>query len=98
MCVYRSPAFDQVLGTAAAWTSTRLPSPDEIAQQYAEITGRDLTHWNFYLALANFKLAVIAEGIAHRATQKARHAHSAEPAADSTPELLAQGLRFVTCS
>jgi hypothetical protein len=50
------------------------------------------------MALANFKLTVIAEGIAHRARQGTRHGHSADSAADSTPELLAQGLRLVARS
>jgi hypothetical protein len=62
MCVYRHPTFDLVLGDAAAWSSPRLPPADNIAQRYAVASGRELIDWNFYLALAYFKLAVIAEG------------------------------------
>ncbi|MEU1208369.1 phosphotransferase family protein [Nocardia sp. NPDC005825] len=92
MCVYRSPIFDVVLGVEAAWTSPRLPSPDALAQRYATLSGRDLGSWNFYLALANFKLGVIAEGITHRAL-RGSDAGDALRAADSTPEFMAAGLR-----
>ncbi|MFC4604946.1 phosphotransferase family protein [Rhodococcus kronopolitis] len=93
MCVYRNPAFDLVLGTRAAWTSDRLPSADELAQAYATASGRDLGDWNFYLALANFKLGVVGEGITHRALQGASSGSGAERAADATPEFIAAGLR-----
>ena len=51
----------------AAWTSPLLLSPDALAESYARASGRDLGDWPFYLGLAYLKLAVIAEGIAHRA-------------------------------
>lgn len=93
MCVYRSAAFDLVLGTQAAWTSERLPSPDSLAHAYAVASGRDLGNWGFYLALANFKLGVIAEGITHRARRGSDAGSSAERAAEATPEFIAAGLR-----
>ncbi|WP_052172606.1 phosphotransferase family protein [Nocardia sp. BMG111209] len=95
MCVYRDPVFDLVLGTTAAWTSDRLPSTDALAQRYAVTSGRDLGAWDHYLALANFKLAVIAEGIAYRARQGADSGSGALAAADATPELMAAGLRLL---
>lgn len=93
MCVYRSPAFDLVLGTHAAWTSERLPRPDTLAQAYATASGRALDNWGFYLALANFKLGVIAEGITHRARRGSDAGSAAERAAEATPEFMAAGLR-----
>jgi aminoglycoside phosphotransferase (APT) family kinase protein len=66
MSVYRHPALDVILGIPAAWTSPRLPSPEALAERYARVSGRDLGDWPFYLGLAHLKLAVIAEGIAHR--------------------------------
>lgn len=66
MCVYRNPMFNYVLGDAA-WTSELLPTGDEMAQRYAAASGQDLAHWDFYMALAYFKLAIIAAGIAFRA-------------------------------
>ncbi|MFD1814826.1 phosphotransferase family protein [Rhodococcus gannanensis] len=95
MCVYRTPVFDLVLGSQAAWTSPRLPSPDELAQTYATASGRDLGDWNFYLALANFKLGVIGEGITHRARQGSDAGSGAERAAEATGEFMAAGLRVL---
>ncbi|MCW2850018.1 MAG: phosphotransferase family protein, partial [Marmoricola sp.] len=69
MCAYRHPAFDAILGESAAWTSPRLPDAQALASTYADAARRDLPHWPFYQALAYFKLAVIGEGIAHRAAQ-----------------------------
>ncbi|BBZ24847.1 phosphotransferase family protein [Mycolicibacter hiberniae] len=93
MCVYRSPAFDGVFGHPAAWTSTRLPSSDALAQEYARRSGRDLSDWNFYLALANFKIGVIAEGITHRAQHGAKDVQNAGAAAQATPEFIAAALK-----
>lgn len=93
MCAYRSPAFDLVLGSQAAWTSSRLPSPGALAHAYATASGRDLGNWGFYLALANFKIGVIGEGITHRARNGADSGAAARQAADATPEFIAAGLR-----
>ncbi|MFD4294112.1 phosphotransferase family protein [Rhodococcus sp. NPDC058505] len=93
MCVYRAPVFDLVLGSRAAWTSPRLPSADDLAQIYATASGRDLGDWNFYLALANFKLGVIGEGITHRARQGSDAGGGAMRAAEATGEFMAAGLR-----
>lgn len=93
MCVYRAPIFDLVLGTQAAWTSPRLPSADELAQTYSVASGRDLGDWNFYLALANFKLGIIGEGITHRALQGSNAGSGAASAAEVTGEFMAAGLR-----
>lgn len=89
MCIYRSPAFDLVFGHPAAWTSTRLPSADALAEQYAQLSGRDLGEWNFYLALANFKIGVIAEGITHRAQHGANDVQNAGASAQAAPEFIA---------
>ncbi len=93
MCVYRAPIFDMILGTRAAWTSSRLPTPDDLAQTYAAASGRELANWGFYLALANFKLGIIGEGITHRAHQGSDTGSAADRAADATPEFMAAGLR-----
>ncbi|MBJ8348302.1 phosphotransferase family protein [Antrihabitans sp. YC2-6] len=93
MCVYRSPIFDLVLGTQAAWTSPRIPSADTLAQTYAAASGRDLVAWDFYVALANFKLGIIGEGITHRALQGSDSGSGAVHAAEATPEFMAAGLR-----
>jgi len=66
MCAYRHPAFSGVLGVDAAWTSERFPSPAELRQRYEARSGRSLPGFDFHVALAYYKLAVIAEGIAFR--------------------------------
>jgi aminoglycoside phosphotransferase (APT) family kinase protein len=93
MCVYRQPQLDPILGLDAAWASDRLPDGDAIAEAYARRRGVDLDHWPFYLALANFKLAVIAQGISYRAQRGAVADTTSELAEQAVPALLAAGLR-----
>jgi aminoglycoside phosphotransferase (APT) family kinase protein len=95
MCAYRHPAFDAILGAPAAWTSPRLPEADSLASLYADAARRDLPHWPFYLGLAYFKLAVIGEGIAHRARQGFDAGGRGQAAAESTAELIAAGLSAI---
>lgn len=95
MCVYRQPIFDDVLGVSAAWTSDRYPSADELAQLYSQSSGVELTDWNFYIALANFKLGVIGEGITHRALAGSDTGSGAAAAAEATHEFMAAGLRAI---
>ena len=65
MCVYRHPMFNLVHADAA-WSSPLIPSADELAQRYSVAAGVALDHWEFYMGLAYFKLAIIAAGIAYR--------------------------------
>jgi aminoglycoside phosphotransferase (APT) family kinase protein len=66
MCAYRYEPFDLVLGAPSAWTSPRLPSVEHLAAGYERAGGAVLEHWDFHLALACFKIAVISAGIDHR--------------------------------
>jgi aminoglycoside phosphotransferase (APT) family kinase protein len=66
MCAYRHPALDLVQGKPSSWTSARLPSPHTLAGQYEAAGGASLADWDFHLALAYFKIAVIAAGIDFR--------------------------------
>ncbi|MCC8929911.1 phosphotransferase family protein [Rhodococcus sp. I2R] len=93
MCVYRQPIFDDVLGVSAAWTSSRYPSADDLAEQYSRRSGTALSDWNFYIALANFKLGVIGEGITYRALAGSDTGSGASTAAEATHEFMAAGLR-----
>jgi aminoglycoside phosphotransferase (APT) family kinase protein len=90
MCVYRNPLLDLVIGVDAAWTSTRLPSADELAHRYALASGRSLSHWDFHVALGYFKLAVIAAGIAYR---RRIADGSQDPADGAVAPLIDAGLR-----
>ncbi|MBI3225435.1 MAG: phosphotransferase family protein [Mycolicibacterium cosmeticum] len=93
MCVYRNPALDLALGQSAAWTSPRLPSAAALAERYAHAADRDLPHWSFYVALANFKVAVIAQGINHRYEAGATVGEGFDRAGEAVPEFIAAGLR-----
>lgn len=66
MCVYRDPSMDLIVGEDAAWTSPLLPSADELAHRYSVVSEQPLAHWDFYMSLAYFKLAIIAAGIDYR--------------------------------
>ncbi|WP_027496172.1 phosphotransferase family protein [Rhodococcus sp. JG-3] len=96
MCVYRQPVFDAVLGADAAWTSDRYPSAADLVQQYAVRSGREVDNWGFYVALANFKLGVIGEGITHRALSGSDTGAGARNAAEATGEFIAAGLRALS--
>lgn len=96
MCVYRQPVFDAVLGADAAWTSDRYPSAADLVQQYAVRSGREVDNWGFYVALANFKLGVIGEGITHRALSGSDTGARARNAAEATGEFIAAGLRALS--
>jgi aminoglycoside phosphotransferase (APT) family kinase protein len=95
MCAYRHPGLNLVLGTQAAWTSDRLPSPESIAQRYEEINDVRLDHWDFYLALAYYKLAVIAQGIHHRYRAGVTMGEGFDTAGESVAAFLAAGLEHV---
>lgn len=86
MCVYRDPALDLVVNEQAAWTSPLLPTADELADRYSLVSGWPLAHWEFYMALAYFKLAIIAAGIDFRRRMSGK-AHGT--AAEHTPEVVA---------
>ncbi|MGC0366076.1 aminoglycoside phosphotransferase (APT) family kinase protein [Rhodococcus sp. 27YEA15] len=93
MCVYRHPSLDRVLGEPAAWTSSLLPSASELAQRYSTVSGRELAHWNFYMALGFFKLAVVSQGIDHRYRAGATIGAGFDTAGSAVPELVSAGLR-----
>jgi aminoglycoside phosphotransferase (APT) family kinase protein len=66
MCAYRDPSFDLIVGEPAAWTSPRLPDPAALASRYEAAGGIPLVDWKSHLAMAYFKIGVIAAGIDHR--------------------------------
>ena len=92
MCVYQLPFFNSIQGNATAATSERWPTTDQVVQAYAAASGRDVGDWPFYLALACFKIAVIAEGILYRFQQGASGGDVSEIAA-VVPRFVDEGLR-----
>jgi len=92
MCVYRDPAFDLIVGEPAAWTSPRLPAPDDLAPMYERAGGVPLAAWDFHLALANFKVGVIAAGINHRRLSGGATGPGFDTAAEAVQPFLEAGL------
>lgn len=92
MCVYRNPTFDLIVGEPAAWTSDRLPSAAELAASYERAGGVALRDFDQHLALAHFKLAVIAAGIDHRYRAGATSGDGFDTAGESVLPLLEAGL------
>lgn len=88
MCVYRDPALDLIVHAQAAWTSPLLPAADELADRYSLVSGQPLGHWEFYMALAYFKLAIIAAGIDYR-RRMSEQAEGKDTAAESVPDVVA---------
>jgi len=92
MLVYRDPTFDLLIGAPCAWTSDRLPSMEDLAASYEKAGGVPLRDFDEHLALAYFKLAVIAAGIDHRYRAGATHGSGFDTAGDAVPLFLESGL------
>jgi aminoglycoside phosphotransferase (APT) family kinase protein len=92
MCTYQHPDFDHVVGAPAASSSPRWPGVDAIANDYAAASGRDLSDFPLYQALAFFKLAVIAEGITARYLAGAGSGPGFATSTLAVPGLTAAGL------
>jgi aminoglycoside phosphotransferase (APT) family kinase protein len=66
LATWRYPGQDSVLGSALMDVDG-VPTPDELVQQYARNTTRDLSNINWYTVMACFKLGIILEGSLARA-------------------------------
>lgn len=95
MCVYRDPMFNLILSMEAAWSSPLMPSADELANRYSAQSGQELAHWDFYMALAYFKAAIIAAGIDFRARQGSESPGGTSVGAAVAPAI-ASGLRALS--
>jgi aminoglycoside phosphotransferase (APT) family kinase protein len=92
MCAYRHPALDLMLGAPSAWTSPRLPDADGLRAIYERAGGSELVDWPFHLALAHFKIAVIAAGIDHRRRAGSGEGAGFETAGEAVRPFLEAGL------
>ncbi|OKH71903.1 acyl-CoA dehydrogenase [Mycobacterium sp. SWH-M3] len=95
MCVYRDPMFNLILSMEAAWSSPLMPSADELANRYSVQSGQELAHWDFYMALAYFKAAIIAAGIDFRHRQGSAAEGSSSVGAAVAPAI-ASGLKALS--
>lgn len=85
MCAYRDPGFDLIVGEPSAWTSPMLPGIADLANLYEKADGVRLANWEFHLALAHFKVGVIAAGIDHRRRSGSGSGPGFETAGQSVP-------------
>lgn len=79
-------------------TITRLPgffTAREFAARYAERTGHDLTHLDFYVAFGCYKLAVVAEGINARYRLDRTVGEGFGRLGDTVPILIGRALRIL---
>lgn len=90
MCVYRHPTF-HLVHADAAWASELIPPADVLAEKYSRAAGQALDHWDFYMALAYFKLAIIGAGIAYRA-REGGVTDDTDKVAEAVAPLIAAGL------
>src|SRR6478736_10237485 len=91
MCVYRHPMFNLVHADAA-WSSPLIPPAEELAHRYSLAAGVGLDHWEFYMALAYFKLAIISAGIAYRGREGGGVADDTDQVAEAVGPLISAGL------
>lgn len=95
MCAYRHPALDGVLGIRAAWTSDGFPDAAELRDGYESLSRQKLPDFGFHRALAFYKLAVIAQGIAYRHRLGVTAGEGYDGVAATVPQLLEAGLETV---
>ena len=69
----------------------RFPAADVLVDHYLSAGGADLDHLAWYLAFANFKLAVIAEGIHYRYRAGQTVGEGFEKLGAGVPLLVARG-------
>lgn len=96
MLVYHRLA--QVLSGNAVADASNAPgflAEDEIIGRYAEVSGRDLAHFGFYLGLGAYKLAAILEGIHFRYLQGQTVGEGFDRIGDAIHPLLETGLAAI---
>lgn len=87
--VYNAGRHTVVDGT---YTAPGYPEPQELLEQFAQVSGRDISGLAFYIALAYYKLAVIAEGIHYRYLQGQTVGEGYETFGADVPLLISAGL------
>jgi aminoglycoside phosphotransferase (APT) family kinase protein len=86
----RDPAWSVAVTTAPL--AAGYPSNAQLIERYASVSERDLTHLPWYIALANYKLAGVMEGIHYRFVQGKTVGAGFEHAGGGVHMLLENGL------
>ncbi|RZB14438.1 phosphotransferase family protein [Streptomyces sp. F001] len=96
LLMYWAPACEPVLGARHVPTANPgFPSGHELAERYAERSGRNIDALGFYQALGCFKLAVIAEGIHARYLAGQTVGSGFDRVGSAVPALLRSGLELL---
>jgi aminoglycoside phosphotransferase (APT) family kinase protein len=88
---WADPGEEDSLAFSVAATVTTAPgfgTRAELAQAYADITGRDLSRIGYYMAFGCFKLAVVLEGIHARFLQRKTVGEGFEREGEAVPTLI----------
>jgi len=97
LLVYREPECGPVLPHGNPFGgSPHVPTADDIARRYGDLSGRPLDDLGFYRALGCFKLAVIAEGIHGRHLAGLTAGSGFDSVGDAVEALLHRGLELVS--
>ena len=91
MVYWRDPT--DPVDLAQAYTPQGFPSRAEVIQRYAEKSGRPVDDMGFHIALANYKLAVIVEGIHARFLKGQTVGEGFGGIGERTPILVEAGLQ-----
>ncbi|KAB7743481.1 phosphotransferase [Nostocoides sp. F2B08] len=86
----RDPAWSAAVTTAPL--AAGYPSNEQLIERYASVSDRDLSHLSWYIALANYKLAGVMEGIHYRFVQGKTVGAGFEHAGGGVYMLLENGL------
>jgi aminoglycoside phosphotransferase (APT) family kinase protein len=86
----RDPSWSAAVTTAPQ--AAGYPTDDELVGRYASVSDRDLAHLPWYIALANYKLAGVMEGIHYRFVQGKTVGSGFEHAGAGVDMLLRNGL------
>ena len=78
--------------TATPGDHAGFPARDRLARRYAERTGLDPAHLDWYFGFAFYKIAVILEGIHYRFAKGLTVGEGFERIGDMVPELVGRGL------
>lgn len=84
--------FRDSFGAITATAAPGFPTRDEVIEQYARESGRDVSHVYYYWAFGFFKLAVILEGIHARYLQGKTLGEGFDTIGERVPPLVMLGL------
>lgn len=71
-----------------------IPAEADYIERYTQRTGREVDHWNFYLAYNLFRIAAILQGVYKRATEGIASSDNAAQSGDRVKALAALGWKY----